>query len=172
MTRVRQFRLLVAGEIGEPAADALFGRAGDLCVEVLPAGGSLPVHPDLPGGSAWVAWVAFDRVAPTLLDAVVSGVRDLDVAGLGIAAAIADDSLVTPATIAERFGRAVAAEQLPASLDPRRPVFDWGEVVQRLGASSSSAEDEEAVLEAVSLTLRVRALGPRLGRLGPLRSLL
>ena len=57
----------------------LFDRADDLSVEVVPAEG--------------LAWVAFDRVAPTLVDAVVSGVRDLDAAGVGIDRAVDDDPL-------------------------------------------------------------------------------
>jgi hypothetical protein len=146
--RLRQFRLLVTGEITETAADALFGRADDLCVETLPSRGALPVVPALPPGDdvagGGVAWVAFDRVAPTLIDAVVSGVRDLDVAGLGIAAAIADDSLVTVETIAERTGRTAAAVRgwalpVPVGAHPLRPVFDWGDVVELgLGAGGSS----------------------------------
>ncbi|WP_433080132.1 hypothetical protein ACQP1P_42170 [Dactylosporangium sp. CA-052675] len=168
MMRLRQFRLLVAGEVPETAADALFGRADDLCVETLPGGGALPVVPALDTGSGagagarWVAWVAFDRPAPTLVDAVVSGVRDLDVAGLGIAAAIADDSLVTAATVAERVGR-------PVALGPGR-VFDWGEVLERLGGDPGGPD--EAAFEAVTLALRLRALAPRLERMTPIRSLL
>ncbi|MFI5916600.1 hypothetical protein [Dactylosporangium sp. NPDC051541] len=176
---MRQFRLLVAGPPADEAADALFARADDLCVEVLPGGGALPVTPSLPTGAAadsgWVGWVAFDRPAPTFIDAVVSAVRDLDVAGLGIAAVMADDSLVTVETIAERFDRALTAVrgwELPAPVGPhpRRPVYDWSEVAERWPLPGGV--DEEAALEAVSLTLRVRALAPRLERMTPLRSLL
>ncbi|MFB9414840.1 hypothetical protein [Dactylosporangium matsuzakiense] len=180
MMRLRQFRMLVAGALPDPAADELFGRADDLCVEVMPAGGDLPVVPSLSSGpTGWVAWVAFDRPAPTLIDAVVSGVRDLDAAGLGIAAVLADDSLVTVETIAERCDRSVAAVlgwelPVPVGPHPRRPVYDWSEVVDRLpaGAGVAPGVDEEATLEAVALTLRVRALAPRLERMTPLRSLL
>jgi hypothetical protein len=177
--RMRQFRLLVAGEMAEAAADALFGRADDLCVETLPVGGSLPVVPSLPPGdgsvAAWVSWVAFDRAAPTFIDAVVSGVRDLDAAGLGIAAALPDDSLVTAEVVAERVGWAVEAvrDRLPAPVGahPRRPVFDWGEVLES-GSGFASLVDEEAALEAVSLALRLRGLAPRLERMAAIRSLL
>ncbi|WP_433210256.1 hypothetical protein ACQP00_47240 [Dactylosporangium sp. CS-047395] len=182
---MRQFRLLVAGELTEPAADALFVRARDLCVEALPSRGGLPVvpvgwaAPPAPPGDdgGWVGWVAFDRPAPTLIDAVVSGVRDLDVAGLAIAAAIADDSLVTAFTIAERGGRMAALVPLGSWV---RPVYDWASCsasgadapgVDAPGVDASDG-DEEAVFEAVSLVLRVRALAPRLERLAPLRSLL
>jgi len=169
---VRQFRLLVAGEVTEAQADVLFDRAGDACVEVLPAGLS-----DLPGGDGpdggTVAWVAFDRPAPAMLDAAVSGVRDLDVAGIVAAAAVADDPVVTLEVIAERAGRpveVVRAWDLPAPLwaHPRRPVYAWPEVAARLGARP----DDEAALEAVTLALRLRTLAPRLERMGPIRSLL
>jgi hypothetical protein len=175
----------------------LFDRADDLCVEVMPArlgrpagvfdgppagldpgpaGPDRPVPGGPPGG--WVAWVAFDRVAPTLVDAVVSGVRDLDAAGLATDAAIADDSIVTLETIAERLDRPVAAVRAwelpgPVFAHPRRPVYDWTEVAEWLAARLGyTPRDEEPTMAAVNLTLRVRALGPRLERMTPLRSLL
>ncbi|WP_432831097.1 hypothetical protein [Dactylosporangium sp. CA-092794] len=189
--RLRQFRLLVAGEVTPGAADALFGRAADLCVEVLPPNDVVPVAPGSggpvgaggePGGADWpagrVAWVAFDRDAPSLLDAVVSGVRDLDVAGLAIESALADDPLVTLETIGERLDRPAVAVRSwalpePVFAHPRRPVYDWPEVAEWLeGHRGYRPPDEEAALEAVTLTLRVRALGPRLERMTALRSLL
>jgi hypothetical protein len=217
---VRQFRLLVAGELTESRADVLFDRADDVCVEVLPPGPGQPDDPLPPGGPqprGWdglpvgvvagpvagpasgsvagrVAWVAFDRVAPTLVDAVVSGVRDLDAAGIEIGleraagertgpgldtgGAIADDPLVTLETIGERIGRPVEvlrAWDLPAPVrsHPRRPVYDWPEVAEWLARRRAYAPpDDEATLEAVTLALRLRALGPRLERMDPLRSLL
>ncbi|MEV8516767.1 hypothetical protein [Dactylosporangium sp. NPDC051484] len=196
--RLRQFRLLIVGEPAESAADALFDRADDACVEVLPpsyappgAAGSSPAEgraprafDGLPGGLApadpggRVAWVAFDRVAPTLIDAVVSGVRDLDGAGLAVAAAVADDPIVTLETIGERLERpagVVRSWDLPEPVHPhpRRPVYDWTEVAQRLAARRGYAPlDDEATMEAVTLTLRVRELRPRLERMAPLRALL
>jgi hypothetical protein len=139
---------------------------------VLPGGGSLG------GGAERVAWVAFDRVAPTLVDAVVSGVRDLDAAGLGTGAAIGDDPLVTVETIGERLGRGaevVRGWDLPEPVvpHPRRPVYDWAEVADAVAARLGLAwREDEATLEAVTLILRVRALAPRLERMPPLRSLL
>jgi len=188
--RPRQFRLLAA-PFDDAAVDGLFERAADLCVEVLPpgpgrAGGPAavagPVVDGLDAGpaGAGVAWVAFDRVAPTLVDAVVSGVRDLDSAGVAAAAAIADDPLVTAETIAERVGRPVAEVRswgLPGVVraHPRRPVYDWAEVLEWLSGRVPVLDDaprDAATFEAVTLTLRVRALAPRLERLAPLRSLL
>ncbi|MGI5236526.1 hypothetical protein [Dactylosporangium sp. CA-139066] len=192
--RPRQFRLLVASSSapGDAAVETLFGRCDDLCVEVLPAGlgrpglGGAGLGPvvdglDAGGGDGGVlTWVAFDRMAPSLIDAVVSGVRDLDSAGLPVAAAIADDPLVTAETIAERVDRPVAAVRswgLPGVVreHPRRPVYDWPEVLEWLTGRVpvlEGASGEAATFEAVTLTLRVRALGPRLERMTPLRSLL
>ncbi|GAA4259188.1 hypothetical protein [Dactylosporangium darangshiense] len=176
--RARQFRLLIADGPVDTAADALFDRARDLCVEVMPSG--LGCSGASRAGSGVVAWVAFDRVAPTLIDAVASGVRDLDAAGLGIAAAVADDSLVTAETIAERVDRPVPAVRswgLPGVVraHPRRPVYDWPEVLEWLSERVAVLDDpacQDATFEAVTLTLQVRALAPRLERLTPLRSLL
>ncbi|GAA2352275.1 hypothetical protein [Dactylosporangium salmoneum] len=181
MTRLRQFRLMVAGGLPDAAADALFDRADDLCVEV----GTVPAAPEfdglpcaLPAADGAVAWVAFDRMAPGLLDAVVSAVRDLDAAGLGAAAAVADDSLVTVETVAERLGRpaeVVRAWPLPGVVfaHPRRPVYDWAEVAEFLaGRAGYRPPDEEPTFTAVTLLLQVRALAPRLERMGPLRTLL
>jgi hypothetical protein len=184
---LRQFRLLLGSSaaVDDAALERLFSRAEDLCAEVLPGPGAGPVVDGLDatgdgavGGGA-VAWVAFDRMAPSLVDAVVSGVRDLDAAGLAVAAAIADDPLVTAETIAERVDRpvpAVRSWELPVVREhPRRPVYDWPEVLEWLAGRVPVLEDavgEAATFEAVTLTLRVRALGPRLERMTPLRSLL
>ncbi|MEV0133926.1 hypothetical protein AB0H83_36345 [Dactylosporangium sp. NPDC050688] len=168
MTMLRQFRLTVAGALDDERADVLFDRAGDLCVEVVPADG--------------LAWVAFDRVAPTLVDAVVSGVRDLDAAGVGIAAAVADDPLVTLEVIAARAGRPVDVVRgwtgggfpAPVRDHPRRPVYHWPDVSAWLDRHRAvpAAGDPAVTLEAVTLALRLRALAPRLERMPPIRSLL
>jgi len=161
---LRQFRLTVAGPLDDERADLLFDRAGDLCVEVVPADG--------------LAWVAFDRVAPTLVDAVVSGVRDLDAAGVGIDRAVDDDPLVTLEVIAARVGRPVEVGRgfpAPVRDHPRRPVYHWQEVsawLDRHRAWVPSGGDVEATMEAVTLALRLRALAPRLERMTPIRSLL
>jgi hypothetical protein len=180
---VWQFRLLVAGEMAELGVDVLFDRADDACVEVLPAGlADLAGLAGLAGaggvGPGPVAWVAFDREAPTLVDAVVSGVRDLDVAGIVASSAAADDPIVTLETIAERVGRpveVVRAWDLPAPVGPhpRRPAYAWPEVSAWLRRHRAYAPPDEAVtLHAVTLTLQLRALAPRLERMAPIRSLL
>lgn len=166
---LRQFRLTVAGPLDDERADLLFDRAGDLSVEVVPAGG--------------LAWVAFDRFAPTLVDAVVSGVRDLDAAGVGIDRAVDDDPLVTLEVIAARIGRPVEVVRgwtgngfpAPVRDHPRRPVHRWPDVsawLDRQRMPPAADGDVEATLEAVTLALRLRALAPRLERMPPIRSLL
>jgi hypothetical protein len=162
--RLRQFRLMVAGDLGEDQVDQLFDRAGDTCVEVFPADVS--------------AWVAFDRDAPTLIDAIVSGVRDLDAAGIVAASAATDDPVVTLEIVAERIGRPVELVRswdLPAPVGPhpRRPVYAWPDVSAWLARHRGHLpRDEEVTVHAVTLTLQLRALGPRLERLTPIRSLL
>ncbi len=161
---LRQFRLTVAGPLDDERADLLFDRADDLSVEMVPAEG--------------LAWVAFDRVAPTLVDAVVSGVRDLDAAGVGVDRAVEDDPLVTLEVIAARVGRPVEVVRgfpAPVRDHPRRPVYSWPEVsawLDRHRAALPAGGDVEATLEAVTLAVRLRALAPRLERMPPIRSLL
>ncbi|MEU0560941.1 hypothetical protein [Dactylosporangium maewongense] len=169
MTMLRQFRLTASGPLDDERADLLFDRADDLSVEVVPGEG--------------VAWVAFDRVAPTLVDAVVSGVRDLDAAGVGIVRAVADDPLVTLEVIAARVRRPVevvrgwthAGFPAPVREHPRRPVYHWPDVSAWLDlhrAPVPSAGNADVTLEAVTLALRLRALAPQLERMPPIRSLL
>ncbi|MET7397690.1 hypothetical protein ABZS66_29805 [Dactylosporangium sp. NPDC005572] len=161
--RLRQFRLVVAGDITEERADRLLWRAVDACVEAGPDG---------------AGWVAFDRPAPTLVDAVVAGVRDLDAAGLVPDRATGDDPLVTVETVAERVGRPAEvvrgwALPPPVGPHPRRPVFDWPAVMGWLVRHEDYlVPDDDATLEAVTLALRVRTLAPRVDRLEPIRSLL
>ena len=166
---LRQFRLTVAGPLDDERVDLLFDRADDLSVEVVPADG--------------LAWVAFDRAAPTLVDAVVSGVRDLDVAGVGIDRALVDDPLVTLEVIAARIGRPVEVVRgwtgggfpAPVRDHPRRPVYQWADVsawLDRHRAPVPPGGDAEVTLEAVTLALRLRELAPRLERMPPIRSLL
>jgi hypothetical protein len=179
--RLRQFRLTVAGEFLEDQVDRLFDRADDACVEVFPggAGDASSGGSPLAGGSGGAtAWVAFDRDAPTLVDAIVSGVRDLDVAGIVAVSAVADDPFVTLETVAERIGRPVEVVRswdLPAPVGPhpRRPVYGWPEISAWLTRHRGyTPPDEEVTVQAVTLTLQLRALRPRLERLSPIRSLL
>src|SRR5438552_4953016 len=68
VTRLRQFVLVVAGEPTEEQIELLLNGSDDACIETDPPSGE--------------AWISFDREAPSLVDAIVTGVRDLRCAGL------------------------------------------------------------------------------------------
>ena len=169
---LRQFAFMVEGEPSDVQVNALFVRCDDLTVEF-----------DAPAGRASV-W--FDRDAPTAIDGIVSAVRDLDAVGLEIAATVADDDLVTVATIAERIGRSHEAVRLmttgatgaggfPAPVDwaTGERCFRWREVASWLSTHQGyEMPDVAPIIEAVNLGLRLRVLAPRVDRIAALRSLL
>src|SRR5690348_18293750 len=68
VTRLRQFVLVVPGEPTDEQIEVLLNGNDDTCIETDPPSGE--------------AWIAFDREAPSLVDAIVTGVRDLHCAGL------------------------------------------------------------------------------------------
>jgi hypothetical protein len=136
-----------------------------------------------PGGRG--AMVSFRRSAPTVTDAVVSAVRDLDAIGVQATGA-RDEDLVTIAEVAERAGRSPEAVRLwavgrtgagpfPAPADVRggRAYYRWSDVTpwlrQRMGVEVA---DPEPVLIAVDLALRLRALAPRVSRMEVIRALI
>jgi hypothetical protein len=96
---------------GPPEGDlrALFDRCDDVAVEY-----------DAPTGRARIR---FDRIAPSMVDAVVSGVRDLDHAGLVASGVVADDDLVTATGVAARLGRTRQAADRLLHGDP--PPGGW-----------------------------------------------
>jgi hypothetical protein len=172
VTRLRQFVLVAAEVPGEEAIETLLSRCDDASVECWPA--------------AEEAWVAFDREAPTLVDAIVSGVRDLDHAGIPAERVREDDDVVTIGVIAQRVGRSeeavwrwAAGETGPGGFPapivehPRRPCYLWSEVVPWLRVHYEyEAPDATAALRAVNLVLELRAMAPDVERLSALRSLL
>jgi hypothetical protein len=171
-----QFGADVAGAPPGAAVGLLFGRCADAVVEF--------------DATAGRTWVLFDRVAPSMLDAVVSGVRDLDAAGLVALAIGPDDEVITAGGVAARLGLGVAAlEEMLAATAPGgrvraprpvwhcvgEPLYRWPDVTAWLdvpGFDPSVPEVDSAVFEAVTLTLRLRALAPWVGRIGAIRSLL
>lgn len=169
---LRQFVFVVLDEPTDGQVTELFVRADDLTIEF---------H-----ASVGRASVAFDRDAPTAVDAIVSAVRDLDGAGLTIAEVTEDDDLVTVATIAERTGRSPEAIGLmvsgatgpggfPAPVDraATERCFRWREVAPWLSTHQGyEVPNADPAIEAVNLGLRLRALAPRVERIGVLRSLL
>lgn len=172
MTRLRQFVLVVADVPGEEAIETLLSRCDDASVECWPAADEV--------------WVAFDREAPTLVDAIVSGVRDLDHAGIPAERVREDDDVVTIGVIAQRVGRSEEAVRrwaagetgpgrfpVPVVEHPRRPCYLWSEVAPWLRVHYEyEAPDVAAALRAVNLVLELRAMAPGVERLSALRSLL
>jgi hypothetical protein len=129
--------------------------------------------------------ISFDRDAPTLIDAIVSAVRDLDAIGVQ-AASVRDGDLVTIAMIAERVGRSQEAVRLwvvgrtgagafPAPVDSRLGMayYRWSQVAawlrERMGIAVA---DPEPILAAVNLALQLRALAPRVSRMDAIRALI
>ena len=172
MTRLRQFLLFVAEQPHDDQIEALFVRGDDASFEFDPA--------------AAEAWVAFDREAPTLVDAMVSAVRDVDAAGLVTTRVDDDDDVVTLGLIGQRTGRSEDAVRrwargdigpggFPAPLveHPRRPCYLWTEVTPWLSAHYRyEPPDTSNALRAVNLALELRALGPTVERMTAVRGLL
>jgi hypothetical protein len=172
VTRLRQFVLVVAEPPGEESIEMLLSRCDDASVECWPEAGEV--------------WVAFDREAPTLVDAIVSGVRDLDYAGIPAGRVREDDDVVTLGVIAQRVGRAeetvrrwasgeAGPGRFPAPVveHPRRPCYVWSEVAPWLHVHFGyEAPDATLALRAVNLVLELRSLAPTVERIAALRSLL
>jgi hypothetical protein len=124
------------------------------------------------------AWVAFDREAPSLVDAIVSGVRDLTVARIRPAYVRVDDDLVTADIVALRSGRTrgnvvklAARQDFPAQVAPR--VYSWGEVAVWLNVHFGHTwADTALTMHAVNLALELRALMPRIERGSGIRAVL
>ena len=171
MTRLRQFRVLVAGEPTDEQVEALLVRHDDVSIEVCPASAE--------------ALVAFDREAPTLVDAIVSGIHDLDHAGMTAAEVRDDDDVVTLGVIAQRTVRAETAVWrwttgeagpggFPAPLfeHPRRPCYLWSAVAPWLRVHYGHEPPDVAdTLRAVNLALQLRGLSKRVERIAALHGL-
>jgi hypothetical protein len=130
--------------------------------------------------------VKFDRDAPTLMDAIVSGVQDLDRVGLLARRVRDDDDLVTLAVIAERVGRSREAVRLwsigrtgpggfpqPANPELSTAFYRWSEVAPWLRERMNlDVPAPEPVLAAVNLALQLRAIAPRVSQMDAVRSLI
>jgi len=145
------------------------------------------------GPAAMVLWdpgtatvrVRFDWPAPTLVEAVVAGVRAVERAGLRALRADADD-WVTAGDIAARVGRSRETVRLwavgrlgprgfPPALNPGRDTtyYSWAEVSMWLrGRMCFDLPDEQPVLAAANLALQLRVLLPRVSRSRSLLDLL
>ncbi|GII22819.1 hypothetical protein [Planosporangium mesophilum] len=169
--RLQQFTLLTDRSLDESARAALVERCPDATIAGGPAGSGVMVD--------------FAREAPTLVDAIVSAVRDLDTVGVP-ALAVRDDDLVTLATIAERVGRSPEAVRrwaagsagpggFPAAAEGRRGTayYRWTRVACWLRLRLEiPVPDPEPVLAAVNLALQLRALAPRVSRMDAIRALI
>jgi len=169
---LRQF-VLVLDEVSDQRLAALFGRCDDVTVSVVD--GRIEA--------------AFDRDAPSLVDAIVSGVRDLDIVGLNAVEAAPDDDMVTLTTVAERMARDPAAVErwvtgdvgpggFPAPVawalpEGLQPCFWWSQVEPWLAMNIGHLPpDAVPAYQAVNLALRLRELAPRVDRIAAVRSLI
>ncbi|MDT4986403.1 MAG: hypothetical protein QOI74_497 [Micromonosporaceae bacterium] len=168
---LQQFRLVVDQPVDQDTATALAQRCDDVTIERLPP---------RPG-----ALITFDREAPSLVDAILSAVRDLDAVGLPAARVRDDDDLVTLAIIAERVGRSREAVRLwsvgrtgpggfPSPVDALSVAYyRWSQVAPWLrDRMGMPVPDPEPVLAAVNLALQLRAMAPRLSRMDAVRALI
>src|SRR5262249_50440930 len=130
--------------------------------------------------------VNFDRPAPTLVDAILTAVRDLDAIGIQAARVRDDFDLVTLAIIGKRVGRSREAVRLwsigrpgpgglPSPIGPGISVayYRWSQVApwlrERMGMP---VPDPEPVVAAVNLALQLRAMAPRVSRMDVVRALI
>lgn len=163
---------LVVDRIDDSAKEALFERCGDFAIEG--HRGRDPVT------------ITFERDAPSLIDAVLSAVRDLDAVGLAATRIQDDADLVTLAVIADRVGRSREAVRLwsvgrtgpggfprPVNSKISTSLYRWSEVVpwlrERMGMP---IPDAEPTLAAVNLALQLRAMAPRVSRMDVIRALI
>ena len=168
---LRQFVMVLAEAPTVQQVGMLFTRVDDLTVGVDDTGR---------------AEVAFDRDGPTMVDAIVSAVRDLDVVGLVATEVCPDDDLVTAATVAERLDRPVDAVRRwatgvtgPGGFPPpvdwayENPCYRWSEVIPWLRRHVNvEPPNVGPTLTAVNLALQLRALAPQVERIGAIRSLI
>jgi hypothetical protein len=169
---LQQFGIAVDQPVDDAAQTALFERCGDVAIGRTR---------DRPG-----AVISFDRDAPTLIDAILSAVRDLDAIGLPAARVCDDDDLVTLAVVAERVGRSREAVRLwsvgrtgpggfPAPIDGGLKVayYRWSQIAPWLrDRMGMPVPDPEPVLAAVNLALQLRAMAPRVSRMDAVRALI
>jgi hypothetical protein len=132
------------------------------------------------------AEVAFDREAPTLIDAILSGVRDLDRFGLAATQVRDDDDFVTLSDIADRIGKSREAVRLwslgrlgpggfplPFNFNSSTSYYRWSQVAPWLRTKlGMDVPDPEPVLAAINLALQLRAIAPRVSRMDVVRALI
>jgi hypothetical protein len=169
---LQQFVLLVDQLPSERQLDELCERHPDIAVTFHETEG--------------YAEVAFDRDAPTLIDAIVSGVRDLDRFGLAAKGVRDDDDFVTLADIADRVGKSREAVRLwslgrtgpggfplPVNANISTAYYRWSQVAPWLRTRMGlDLPDPEPVFAAINLALQLRAMAPRVSRMDAVRALI
>jgi hypothetical protein len=167
------FALLLEGLPSIEQIEALFVQSPDIVVERDPTRQTVEI--------------TIIRQAPSLIDAIVSAVREVESVGL-VAARIGghDTDLVTLGGIAERVGRTREAVRLwetgrtgpggfPAPVDTGASTkyYRWSQVVPWLRERMSlPLADPDPIISAANLALQLRALAPRVSRMDAVRSLL
>jgi hypothetical protein len=168
----RRFAVVVGSEPTDDQLRALRRRCADVVIDRQEPAGRVRLF--------------FHRRAPSLVDAIVSAVRDLDSVGLSAVHVLDDEHHVTLADVARRTGRShqvvrrwARARSGPGGFPPplftgtKGALYSWSEVSswlrEHLGLEVDSTE---AVFTAVNLALQLRALAPRIERMAALRTLI
>jgi hypothetical protein len=129
--------------------------------------------------------ISVDRHAPTLLDAILGAVRDLEGRRL-VPTGVKPDDLVTPDHLAARVARSMDAVQrwcdqmtgvpgfpTPVIRDSAATYYQWSLLAPWLGRSLHvDLADDETTMAAADLALRLRALAPWVERMAAIRSLI
>ena len=131
--------------------------------------------------------VIFIREAPTMIDAIVAAVHEVEACGLVPCRISGGDSdLVTLGMIADRVGRTREAVRLwetgrtgpggfpsPVDTDASTRYYRWSQVVPWLREQMGiPLEDPDPILSVANLALQLRALAPRVSRMDAVRELL
>ena len=124
--------------------ERLFARCADLCV--------------LSSPRRAVASILVDRQGPTMVEAIVSAIRDLDVVGLHAEVVEPDAPCVPVDALAERLRR------------PPEVVRQW--MMAGGAAVSPSADAPDQPFATVNLTLRLRGLVPSVEQMVAIRALI
>ncbi len=166
---LHRFQIVVDEAPADEQIDALYARAGLLTRRVAPRAGEIMLL----------------REAPTLVEAIASGIGDLEAVGLR-PVRVPDEDWVTMGEIADRIGRSRECLRLwslgrmgPGGFPPplhtgtSTAFYSWAEVLpwlrERMGFD---LPDEEPVRTVLNLALRLRALAPRIERMDLVRALL
>jgi hypothetical protein len=173
---MRRFVLLVAPRPADDQLREMLRR----CPDAAPADDRACRAPSAGGFP-----ISFARRAPSLIDAIVTAVRDLDVVGLTAVYALDHGFLVSLAEVARRTGHtrreiarlirtASRTRPFPAAArsGPDGDEYPWPEVAEWLRTEAGLAiESSSPEITAVNLALQLRAMSPVVERIAALRAL-